>query len=188
MDFFRFSSVNSYKRRGCTVQDGKLINCLFCDIIAKKEPATIVTENDEFVVFRTIAPYVENHLLTVPRKHIRSANELKTEDDAEMLERMITLSEQVATNIDNVSKPRLCFHIPPFNSIDHIHLHVLCSPETLTIFGKVKYAISTWYCQSVEQVLSRIRSDLKFMNDGDGCVNTEIETEEDSRIPSQSKL
>jgi hypothetical protein len=65
------------------------------------------------------------------RKHIRSANELKTEDDAEMLERMITLSEQVATNIDNVSKTRLCFHIPPFNSIDHIHLHVLCSPETL---------------------------------------------------------
>ena len=54
--------------------------CPFCQIVAGKREADIVYANETLVVFRDLHPHAPVHLLIVPRKHIRSMNELAPED------------------------------------------------------------------------------------------------------------
>lgn len=54
-------------------------NCIFCGICAKKEPAELVYEDDEIVVFKDIKPSAKHHYLAVPIKHIQNISKLNRE-------------------------------------------------------------------------------------------------------------
>ncbi len=47
-----------------------MVYCTFCEIAAKREPAEIVFEDDEVVVFRNRLRWVPVMLLVVPREHV----------------------------------------------------------------------------------------------------------------------
>ncbi len=53
--------------------------CVFCEIVAHREPATIVHEDDDVVVFRNRLNWVPVMLLAVPRQHMQQG-ELWTSD------------------------------------------------------------------------------------------------------------
>ena len=56
-------------------------NCLFCRIIAGEIHASIVHEGEHVVAFRDISAQAPLHVLIVPRRHIRTLNDLQPEDD-----------------------------------------------------------------------------------------------------------
>lgn len=50
--------------------------CLFCRIIRRDLPATVVYEDDDVLAFRDIAPKAPTHLLVIPKRHIDSLQTL----------------------------------------------------------------------------------------------------------------
>lgn len=56
-------------------------NCIFCKIINKEIPSTIVYEDDKILAFRDINPVAPVHILVIPKKHIESVIELNEEDE-----------------------------------------------------------------------------------------------------------
>ena len=48
-----------------------MLDCIFCQIAAKKIPAEIVYENRNFLAFLDINPRSPGHCLVVPKKHYR---------------------------------------------------------------------------------------------------------------------
>jgi len=54
-------------------------DCIFCRIIAKEIPATIVYEDDEVLVFMDIGPIIEGHALVIPKNHYESVVETPDE-------------------------------------------------------------------------------------------------------------
>ena len=46
-------------------------NCVFCKIIAKKEPAEILHEDDDIIVFRNRLKWVPVMLLVAPKVHMQ---------------------------------------------------------------------------------------------------------------------
>lgn len=57
-------------------------DCLFCKIIKREIPSTIVYEDEEILAFRDINPVAPVHVLVIPKKHISSLVDLKPEDEA----------------------------------------------------------------------------------------------------------
>jgi histidine triad (HIT) family protein len=43
--------------------------CLFCKIVAREVPATIVRESERTVTFRDINPQAPTHVLVIPKDH-----------------------------------------------------------------------------------------------------------------------
>jgi histidine triad (HIT) family protein len=55
-------------------------NCIFCKIINKEIPSSIVYEDDTVLAFKDINPEAPVHVLIVPKKHIPSVAEIDSEN------------------------------------------------------------------------------------------------------------
>ena len=102
-------------------------NCLFCKIISGDIPSEFLFQDDELVVFKDINPIAPVHLLIVPRKHIRSINDL-AQDDGTVISHMIMTAKHMAEKIGvNQSGYRLFFNVEKGGGqeVFHLHLHLI---------------------------------------------------------------
>ena len=53
-----------------------------------------------------------------------------------------------------MGRNRFGFHVPPFNSVHHLHLHVLVGP--LKITRAWKYQPGMWYWATLNEVIDKI--------------------------------
>jgi len=101
--------------------------CIFCQIAGGGKPAEIVYEDDHLVAFKDIKPHAPVHILLVPRKHIRSINDLEEEDRAlvaELLFRARRIAEEKGIR---ESGYRLVFNVERGGGqfVFHLHLHLM---------------------------------------------------------------
>ena len=100
--------------------------CIFCSIANGETPTKFLFENDILVVFKDINPQAPVHLLIVPRKHIRSINDL-TEEDKKIVSEIIMTGRDMAKQ-EGVSESgyKLLFNVEKGGGqiIFHLHLHL----------------------------------------------------------------
>ncbi|KAL6903427.1 hypothetical protein ACP4OV_004240 [Aristida adscensionis] len=84
--------------------------------------------------------YQELHYLVIPIEHIPTVKSLqRTEDDHQLVDHMVKVGKDLLTrDAPNSSEHRFGFHQPPFNSVDHLHLHCLALPF-MPSWRQVKY-------------------------------------------------
>jgi histidine triad (HIT) family protein len=102
-------------------------DCLFCKIINREIPASIVYEDDRVLAFNDIDPQGPTHVLVVPKTHIATLNDLTPGDDAivgELVRRAAAIAKE--RGID-VSGFRTVFNTnrDAQQSVFHIHLHLI---------------------------------------------------------------
>jgi histidine triad (HIT) family protein len=104
-----------------------MADCLFCRIIQKQIPATVVEETDQTLAFRDINPRAPVHVLVIPKEHIASLMELKPEQAGILAEIHQTIQKVARKEkIDETG-----FRVVVNNgkdsgqAVSHIHYHVL---------------------------------------------------------------
>jgi histidine triad (HIT) family protein len=101
--------------------------CLFCRIAEGRTDTKFLFEDDALVVFEDIHPHAPVHLLVVPKKHIRSVNDLGPEDGPTAAH-LISVARDMARQqgIDR-SGYKLLFNVESGGGqvIFHLHLHLL---------------------------------------------------------------
>ncbi|XP_022909919.1 adenosine 5'-monophosphoramidase HINT3-like [Onthophagus taurus] len=130
--------------------------CIFCKICAHKEEAAILYEDGEFIVFKDIKPATEHHYLVIPKIHIKGANVL-TKEHLPMLEKMEHLAKQIlqeqGASLDDI---RLGFHWPPFNSINHLHLHAMGPAKNMGIISKSIFKPDSFWFVTLDYMYIRL--------------------------------
>jgi len=102
--------------------------CIFCKIVDKEIPATLVYEDENYVAFNDINPKAKTHILIIPKKHIERFDILWDEEN-ENLEIVKGLFE-VAYKIIKEKKLNGCnlqmnCGENHWQEVFHIHLHLL---------------------------------------------------------------
>lgn len=100
-------------------------SCLFCRIVRKEIPATIVFENEHVVAFRDIDPKAPTHILVVPRTHVATLDDAT---DARMLGEIILAAAAIARAeglVDGGYRTVMNCGADAGQSVFHIHLHLL---------------------------------------------------------------
>ncbi len=57
-------------------------DCIFCRIVAGTIPAKIVYQDDQSMAFEDVNPQAPVHILVIPKRHIRSMNNLEADEAA----------------------------------------------------------------------------------------------------------
>ncbi|HVV67781.1 MAG TPA: histidine triad nucleotide-binding protein [Gammaproteobacteria bacterium] len=104
-----------------------MTDCLFCKIITKEIPATILYEDDQVIAFDDIHPKAPSHKLIIPRKHIATLNDLTTEDIS-LAGHMLHVTQQLAKKLQ-IAEPgyRVAINCNAGGGqiIYHLHFHLL---------------------------------------------------------------
>ena len=102
-------------------------DCLFCKISQGKTDTEMLFENDTLVVFRDINPAAPIHLLIVPKRHIRSVNDLTAADEPVLSEMIMVAREMAARQGVEKSGYRLFINVERGGGqvIFHLHMHLI---------------------------------------------------------------
>jgi histidine triad (HIT) family protein len=101
-------------------------NCVFCQIVNGRKPAEIVFRNENVIAFHDIQPEAPVHLLVVPRRHIRSINDL-TEEDRSVIADMFFVARDLAKQLETEKGYKLLLNVERGGGqiIFHVHLHLI---------------------------------------------------------------
>ncbi|KAI8898729.1 HIT-like domain-containing protein [Globomyces pollinis-pini] len=102
--------------------------CIFCAIINNNGPNTIIYDDKNFLGFHDINPAAKLHWLLIPKSHIDTVYNL-TSEHLPLLKDMKLIASKILTDQGFSEKDQvLGFHVPPFTSVNHLHLHMIGLP------------------------------------------------------------
>ncbi len=102
------------------------MDCLFCKIAAGEIPSTKVFENDDVYAFLDIAPQAPFHAVIIPKKHIKCADEINSENSgiiAKIFEAIAVISKQ--ENLENGYRIVNNCGEDGGQTVGHLHFHIL---------------------------------------------------------------
>jgi histidine triad (HIT) family protein len=102
-------------------------DCLFCRIIRREIPATIVFEDDQMMAFKDIFPQAPVHILLIPKHHCDGLNDL-TPEVLEVVPRILKTAAALAQD-QGIARDgwRLIANCGEHagQTVFHLHFHLL---------------------------------------------------------------
>jgi histidine triad (HIT) family protein len=102
-------------------------DCIFCKIINKEIPASIVLEDDKMIAFNDINPQAPIHILLIPKEHFATLNDIP-EEKKNILSHLLLKARQIAQEKGIAEKGyRIVLNTERDSGqeVFHIHLHLL---------------------------------------------------------------
>ena len=100
-------------------------DCLFCRIVRREIPATIVFEDDHVVAFRDISPQAPVHVVIVTREHVASLDQVT---NTAQLGALSAAARDIARK-ENIAKSGyrtvVNTNADGGQTVFHLHMHVL---------------------------------------------------------------
>uniref|UniRef100_A0A1A9WLE0 Adenosine 5'-monophosphoramidase HINT3 n=1 Tax=Glossina brevipalpis TaxID=37001 RepID=A0A1A9WLE0_9MUSC len=137
-----------------------MATCIFCDIISGKSPTKIEFETDDYVIFKDIKPASDHHYLAVPKKHIESLVAL-TKDDIEIVNTLENGMRKflVTKGIEN-KEALLGFHVPPFITVKHLHLHGIAPRSNMSFLMRFIFKPHSAWFKLVDEAKEYLQNKL----------------------------
>ncbi|KAF5279067.1 hypothetical protein FQA39_LY05745 [Lamprigera yunnana] len=130
--------------------------CVFCNITDGE--STIIFEDEDIVIIKDIKPAAQHHYLAIPKIHIPNVKALKKED-IQLVEKLVEVGmrvlEEKGCNLNDVC---VGFHIPPFNSISHLHLHLITPASEMNFISRMIFRPNTWWFNTAQVILNNLYS------------------------------
>lgn len=101
-----------------------MTDCVFCDIIARRTPAEIVLEDEEFLGFLDSRPVQKGHVLLVPKDHVVTLPDLPAGLRDGFLAHTQRLSVAVVAGLD-AQGSFVAVNNVVSQSVAHLHMHVV---------------------------------------------------------------
>ena len=103
------------------------MSTIFSKIINKEIHTDILFENDKILAFRDISPQAPVHFLVIPKKEIKTINDIN-EEDKSLIGELFIVAKEIAKK-EGISEKgyRTIFNCNEHGgqTVYHIHLHVL---------------------------------------------------------------
>ena len=90
-------------------------------------PANTIQESDALLAFEDRIPRAPLHALVIPKQYIPSMKSMTFEDLPllyDMHDMALSIIKHYYPQAYDSGDYILCYHVPPFNSVDHLHQHV----------------------------------------------------------------
>lgn len=103
--------------------------CVFCDIVAGKIPATILFQDDQAIAFKDIHPQAPTHFLVIPKQHVSSVAEL-TSQHKDLAAHLISVCHEVAKReglaaVEKGYRLVINYGREGGQEVPHVHVHVI---------------------------------------------------------------
>ena len=137
-----------------------LDSCIFCRIVCKEAPASIVYEDEKIIAFLDIRPLNQGHPLIIPKEHYETVYDIPEE----LLAHIYKIVKRAAVAVNNATKADGITIIQQNGQaagqeVFHLHVHVVPRYEgqKLPRFTDIPNASR----EQLEKTAERIREQFK---------------------------
>ncbi|CRL04853.1 CLUMA_CG017906, isoform A [Clunio marinus] len=131
--------------------------CVFCDIVNKTRDADMLYMDEDFIAFKDIKPATSNHFLIIPKRHIANTNSLTIADKDMIVKMKLIMLELLKKHNQTIENEiSLGFHVPPFNSIKHLHLHGISPKSEMKLIGRWIFKEDSYWYKSVDTIIASL--------------------------------
>ena len=110
---------------------GEFMDCIFCKIAEGEIPSKKLYEDEKVIAFHDISPEAPIHFLVIPKKHIKSVNEV-SEENANIISHIFLVINKLVKEL-NIAETgyRIVNNCGKDGgqTVDHMHFHVLGQRE-----------------------------------------------------------
>ncbi|MEM9489298.1 MAG: HIT family protein [Myxococcota bacterium] len=101
--------------------------CIFCEIVAGRAPASVVHQDETFMAFMDIYPWRPGHVLVIPKVHAQYVHELAMDTRRELFALGSRIAEAVRASAIPCDDVHFLINDGPAanQTVGHVHLHVL---------------------------------------------------------------
>ncbi|MFZ6726515.1 histidine triad nucleotide-binding protein [Undibacterium sp. MH2W] len=115
-------------------------NCIFCKIVAKQIPSSVVYEDETLLAFKDIHPAAPVHLLIIPKVHLDTLSSAQPEHEG-VLGKMLALAPKLAAEHGCAPVPQgdgkytggyktlINTGADGGQEVYHLHMHVIGGPK-----------------------------------------------------------
>ena len=102
-------------------------DCIFCKIVSKQIPASMVYQDEQVTAFNDLNPQAPTHVLLVPNHHIANTEALESEHDAAVgaVLRAARSVARAAGVADSGYRLVVNTGRDANNTVAHLHVHLL---------------------------------------------------------------
>jgi len=106
------------------------VECVFCKIIDRAIPVTIVAENDDVLVIQDRSPKAPVHYLIIPKKHTPDIVSM-TADELPLAQAIFAMAQQLSRALPGKGDFRLLVNNGSGvgQSVFHLHAHFLAGKK-----------------------------------------------------------
>ena len=103
-----------------------MTDCIFCKIINKTIPSTLVYEDENYIAFNDIAPKAKTHILIIPKKHIERFDKIDNQEDLNLVKWLFDVANKIIKE-KKLDGCRLQINCGKNHGqeVFHIHMHLL---------------------------------------------------------------
>lgn len=101
-------------------------DCIFCKIVARELPASIVDEDERTISFMDIAPATRGHALVIPRRHTPDLLTIEPDElnAVTLAARRLAGRAKERLGAEGVNLLNACGAVA-FQTVFHFHIHVI---------------------------------------------------------------
>ena len=103
-----------------------MTDCIFCKIVNKEIPSTLVYEDENYIAFNDIAPKAKIHILIIPKKHIERFDKIDNQEDLDLVKWLFDVANKIIKE-KKLDGCRLQINCGKNHGqeVFHIHMHLL---------------------------------------------------------------
>jgi len=101
-----------------------MTDCIFCKIIERQRPASIVYEDDDMIAINDLHPQAPTHILLIPKKHIPTIEEASPEILGKLISQGSVLAKEAGISAKGYRTVINCRQHGG-QSVNHLHVHLL---------------------------------------------------------------
>jgi histidine triad (HIT) family protein len=105
----------------------RMVDCLFCRIVAGEIPAKTVYEDETVLAFEDVSPQAPVHILIIPKKHIATINDI-TSGDESLVGHIYSVAAKIARDrgvADTGYRVTVNCNSDAGQAVFHLHFHLL---------------------------------------------------------------
>ncbi len=142
--------------------------CVFCEIVAGHERASVVYEDDRTLAFTSLRQTRPGELMLIPKRHIDEFCDVP--DD--LASHMVVTANRISRAVRTVFNPKRMGLVVHGFGVPHVHLILLPQHDPTDIISgrcafveadQIKYSeknLPIWPRQQLDEVAAQIRSEL----------------------------
>ena len=117
---------DSLKRLPFSTPTGGPDQCIFCRIVSRKSPSSVVYEDEKYIGFLDIYPFSRGHTLVCPKEHGETIWDMKETDIAELFQVAFKVSKAVVAAVEADGFRFVQNNGEAANQVvAHVHVHVI---------------------------------------------------------------